>query len=109
MGLQRRFPMSVTDPEWWAGASIYQIYPRSFQDSNGDGIGDLPGITKRLPYIAALGADAIWISPFYPSPVRDFGYDISDHCALDAPFCRLDDFDSLAEEAHSSAVRASIA
>ncbi|MEO1550417.1 MAG: alpha-amylase family glycosyl hydrolase, partial [Pseudomonadota bacterium] len=65
------------DPDWWRGAVIYQIYPRSFQDSNGDGIGDLPGIIARLPYVASLGVDAIWISPFFASPMEDFGYDVS--------------------------------
>ncbi|MEC7965209.1 MAG: alpha-amylase family glycosyl hydrolase, partial [Pseudomonadota bacterium] len=64
--------------DWWRGGVIYQIYPRSFQDSNGDGIGDLAGITQRLPYVASLGVDAIWISPFFTSPMKDFGYDVSD-------------------------------
>lgn len=86
--------------DWWMGASIYQIYPRSFQDSNGDGLGDLPGITQRLPHIASLGADAVWISPFYPSPMRDFGYDISDYCGVDPRFGTLADFDALVAEAH---------
>src|SRR5579883_1178154 len=72
--------------EWWPGAVIYQIYPRSFQDSNGDGIGDLPGVTARLDYIASLGVDAIWLSPFFTSPMRDFGYDVADHCVVD-PVC----------------------
>jgi alpha-glucosidase len=93
------------DTDWWVGASIYQIYPRSFQDSNGDGIGDLPGITQRLPYIASLGADAIWISPFYKSPMRDFGYDISDHCDVDPRFGTLADFDALVAEAHRLGLR----
>jgi len=64
---------------WWKGGVIYQIYPRSYQDSNGDGIGDLAGITQRLPYIASLGVDAIWISPFFQSPMKDYGYDVSDY------------------------------
>lgn len=72
--------MSDSGQPWWKGAVIYQIYPRSFQDSNGDGIGDLRGITRRLDHIARLGADAIWISPFFTSPMRDFGYDIADYC-----------------------------
>ncbi|MBD0276144.1 MAG: alpha-glucosidase, partial [Acetobacteraceae bacterium] len=67
--------------EWWRGAVLYQVYPRSFQDSDGDGIGDLPGLIDRLDHIAGLGVDAIWVCPFYPSPQRDFGYDISEHCA----------------------------
>ena len=79
---------------------IYQIYPRSYQDSNGDGIGDLKGIIRRLPYIAALGADAIWISPFFTSPMKDFGYDVSDYCDVDPMFGTLADFDALIAEAH---------
>jgi alpha-glucosidase len=86
--------------DWWVGASIYQIYPRSFQDSNGDGVGDLRGITTRLPYIAELGVDAIWISPFFKSPMHDFGYDISDYCDVDPRFGTLADFDALVAEAH---------
>mgnify|MGYP000535806587 CR=1 FL=1 len=72
----------MSDLKWWENAVIYQIYPRSFQDSNNDGIGDLAGITKRLDYIAGLGVDAIWISPFFKSPQKDFGYDVSDYCAI---------------------------
>ena len=71
---------------WWRGGVIYQIYPRSFQDANGDGIGDLPGITQRLEHIAALGADGIWISPFFKSPMKDFGYDVSDYNDVDPMF-----------------------
>ena len=88
------------DPDWWRGAVIYQIYPRSFQDSNGDGIGDLRGITTRLPHIASLGADAIWISPFFKSPMADFGYDVSDYCDVDPMFGTLADFDELVAIAH---------
>ena len=80
---------------WWHSAVIYQIYPRSFQDSNGDGVGDLNGITARLPYLAELGVDAIWLSPIYVSPMKDFGYDISDHTAIDPLFGTLGDFDAL--------------
>ncbi|MBX2880997.1 MAG: alpha-glucosidase family protein [Granulosicoccus sp.] len=83
------------DPDWWRGAVIYQIYPRSFQDSNNDGIGDLAGITERLPHVASLGADAIWISPFFQSPMKDFGYDVSDYRAVDPIFGTLADFDML--------------
>ena len=79
---------------------IYQIYPRSFQDSNGDGVGDLPGITRRLAYVAALGVDAIWISPFFRSPMKDFGYDVSDYRDVDPIFGTLTDFDALLAEAH---------
>ena len=81
--------------DWWRGAVIYQIYPRSFQDSNGDGIGDLGGIVQRLPHIAGLGADAVWISPFFTSPMKDFGYDVSDYCDVDPIFGSLADFDAV--------------
>ncbi|MBE5315889.1 MAG: alpha-glucosidase [Xanthomonadales bacterium] len=86
---------------WWRGAVIYQIYPRSFQDSNGDGIGDLPGIIERLDYVASLGVDAIWISPFFKSPMADFGYDIADYRDVDPMFGTLDDFDRLVAKAHA--------
>ena len=86
------------DPDWWRGAVIYQIYPRSYQDSNGDGIGDLSGIIHRLPHVASLGVDAIWISPFFTSPMLDFGYDVSCYTDVDALFGTLDDFDALLAE-----------
>ncbi|MCQ4144893.1 alpha-amylase family glycosyl hydrolase [Vogesella sp. AC12] len=89
-----------TNKDWWRNTVIYQIYPRSFQDSNGDGIGDLPGITRRLPHIAELGAEAIWISPFFTSPMADFGYDVSDYCDVDPMFGTLDDFRTLVGRAH---------
>ncbi len=85
---------------WWRGAVIYQIYPRSLMDSNADGVGDLPGIIQRLDYIANLGVDAIWISPFFKSPMHDFGYDISDYREVDPLFGNIDDFDQLVEKAH---------
>ncbi len=88
------------DLDWWRGAVIYQIYPRSFQDTNDDGIGDLRGITMRLPYIASLGVDAIWISPFFKSPMLDFGYDVSDYRAVDPMFGTMADFDAMIAEAH---------
>ena len=88
------------DRDWWRGAVIYQIYPRSFQDTSGDGIGDLNGIAQRLPYVAALGVDAIWISPFFTSPMKDFGYDVSDYRNVDEMFGTLHDFDMLIAEAH---------
>lgn len=97
-----------SDPDWWRGAAIYQIYPRSYQDSNGDGIGDLKGITARLPHIASLGVDAIWISPFFPSPMADFGYDVSDYCGIDPMFGDLDAFDVMIEKAHSLGLRVMI-
>ncbi len=86
--------------DWWRGAVIYQIYPRSFQDSNGDGIGDLNGITRRLGYVADLGVDAVWISPFFVSPMKDFGYDVADYTDVDPIFGTLADFDALTGEAH---------
>lgn len=86
---------------WWRGASIYQIYPRSFMDSNGDGIGDLPGITQKLDHVSSLGVDAIWVSPFFTSPMKDFGYDVADYCGVDPIFGTLDDFDALIERAHA--------
>jgi alpha-glucosidase len=91
--------------QWWRGAAIYQIYPRSFADSNGDGIGDLPGITTRLDYIASLAVDAIWLSPFFTSPMKDFGYDVADYCNVDPMFGTLQDFDRLLESAHSLGLR----
>jgi alpha-glucosidase len=90
----------TSNREWWRGAAIYQIYPRSFADSNGDGIGDLPGITARLDHVAWLGMDAIWISPFFTSPMLDFGYDVSDFCGVDQIFGTLADFDALVKRAH---------
>src|SRR6202008_2863842 len=86
--------------DWWRGGVIYQVYPRSFADSNGDGIGDLAGITARLDYIARLGVDAVWLSPFFRSPMKDFGYDISDYCDVDPMFGTLQDFDRLVKRAH---------
>jgi alpha-glucosidase len=94
-------PTGPVDPDWWRGAVIYQIYPRSFQDSNGDGVGDLAGIIHRLPYVAELGVDAIWISPFFRSPMLDFGYDVSDYRDIDPMFGTLGDFDALIERAHA--------
>src|SRR5438309_8843017 len=93
------------DNTWWKHAVIYEIYPRSFQDSNGDGIGDLKGITQRLDYLQALGVDAIWISPMYPSPQVDFGYDISDYENVDPQYGTLKDFDRLVEEAKKRNIR----
>lgn len=85
---------------WWRGAVIYQIYPRSFCDSNGDGVGDLAGIADKLIYVASLGVDAIWLSPFFASPMKDFGYDVSDYRAVDPIFGTLEDFDRLLARAH---------
>ncbi|KAA8607333.1 alpha-glucosidase [Salipiger aestuarii] len=93
------------DPDWWRGAVIYQIYPRSFQDSNGDGVGDLLGIANRLPYVASLGVDVVWISPFFRSPMKDFGYDVSDYCDVDPMFGNLSDFDVLIQSAHAHGLK----
>lgn len=90
--------MAQTD--WWRGGVIYQIYPKSFQDSTGNGQGDLAGITRRLDHVASLGVDAIWISPFFTSPMKDFGYDVSDYCDVDPSFGSLDDFKALLARAH---------
>ena len=81
--------------QWWQRAVVYQVYPKSFQDSDGDGIGDLKGITSRLPYLAKLGIDVIWLSPVYESPMDDNGYDISDYRAIAPVFGTMEDFDTM--------------
>ncbi|AWW75592.1 alpha-glucosidase [Erythrobacter sp. KY5] len=86
--------------QWWRGAVIYQIYPRSFRDTNADGIGDLRGVVEGLDYIASLGVDGIWISPFFTSPMKDFGYDVSDYCGIDPTFGTFEDFDAVIAKAH---------
>ncbi len=91
--------------EWWRSAVIYQIYPRSFADSTGNGIGDLVGITHRLPSLVELGVDAVWLSPFFRSPQKDAGYDVSDYCDVDPIFGSLDDFDELLATAHDLDIR----
>ena len=96
---------AAIDGAWWQRAIIYQIYPRSFQDSNDDGIGDLPGIERRLPYLKELGVDAIWLSPIFPSPQRDFGYDISNYTDIDPTFGTLRDFDRLLTAAHEQGLK----
>ena len=96
---------SMTQKQWYKGAVIYQVYPRSFQDSNNDGIGDLRGIINRIDYIKSLGVDAIWISPFFKSPMKDFGYDISDYRDIDPLFGDLNDFDELISEAHTRNIK----
>jgi alpha-glucosidase len=96
--------VALNDPTtapWWRDAVVYQVYVRSFADSDGDGLGDLPGITSRLPYLRDLGVDALWITPFYPSPQHDAGYDVSDYVDVDPRFGSLADADALLEKAHA--------
>src|SRR5437763_14365057 len=90
---------------WWRSAVIYQIYPRSFADSNGDGIGDLAGVTSKMDYLAELGVDAVWVSPFYPSPWVDGGYDITDYRDVHPALGTLDDFDEMVAAAHERGIR----
>ncbi len=99
-----RAPHDAACP-WWESGVIYQIYPRSFQDSNGDGIGDLPGIERRLDYVAALGVDAIWLSPIFPSPMADFGYDVADYAGIEPMFGTIDDFDRLLAAVHARGLK----
>jgi alpha-glucosidase len=95
----------MKSPPWWQTTAIYQIYPRSFCDANGDGVGDLAGILARIPYLARLGVGAVWISPFYPSPMADFGYDITDYCGVDPLFGTLADVDALIAALHAAGLR----
>ncbi len=97
-----------SNADWWRGAVIYQVYPRSFQDTDGDGIGDLKGVTEQLPYIASLGVDAIWLSPFFTSPMADMGYDVSDYCDVDPMFGTLADFDAMMAKAHGLGLKVMI-
>ncbi|MGC1979232.1 MAG: alpha-amylase family glycosyl hydrolase, partial [Pseudolabrys sp.] len=90
---------------WWKHGVVYQIYPRSFQDTDRDGVGDLKGISERLEYLEWLGVDAIWISPVYPSPMADFGYDVSDYCNIDPLFGSLEEFDRLVAGAHARKIK----
>lgn len=98
----------MIDKDWWRGGVIYQIYPRSFCDSNNDGVGDLPGITSKLDYVAKLGVDAIWISPFFTSPMKDFGYDVSNYTDVEPVFGTLSDFDALVKRADALGIRVMI-
>ena len=97
--------MSADDNPWWANAVVYEVYPRSFADSDDDGIGDLGGVARRLPYLAELGVDAIWLTPFYPSPLADGGYDVSDYRDVDPRLGTLDDFDTLVTAAKGHDIR----
>jgi glycosidase len=102
----REQTVSETIPtDWWRGCVIYQVYPRSYQDTSGDGIGDLRGVIRRLDHIASLGVDAIWLSPFFKSPMADFGYDVADFCDVDPMFGTLSDFDELVELAHARGLK----
>jgi alpha-glucosidase len=101
-------PFRRTDADWWRDAVFYQIYVRSFADGNGDGVGDLAGIRSRLPYLAALGVDAVWITPFYPSPMADHGYDVADPRDVEPVFGDLAEFDALLAEAHAAGIRVTI-
>jgi alpha-glucosidase len=105
---QNEVQKTAPNNEWWRGGVVYQIYPRSFQDSNGDGIGDLKGITERLGYVAELGVDAIWLSPFFKSPMKDFGYDVSDYCDVDPMFGNMADFKELLRRAHDLGLKVMI-
>lgn len=96
---------TTTDETWWRQASVYQIYPRSFADANGDGIGDLRGVTERVPYLASLGIEAVWLSPFYPSALADGGYDVDDYRDVDPKLGTLDDFDAMVEALHGAGIR----
>ncbi|MEK6344534.1 MAG: alpha-amylase family glycosyl hydrolase, partial [Curtobacterium sp.] len=93
------------DADWWRDAVVYQVYPRSFADANGDGLGDVAGITSRVPYLASLGVDAVWLSPFFPSPLADGGYDVADYRAVDPRLGTLDDFDAFLRAAHEHVLR----
>jgi alpha-glucosidase len=94
-----------SQPPWWRSCVVYQIYPRSFADTDGDGVGDLEGVRRRLDHLVWLGIDAVWLSPFYRSPMADFGYDVADFCDVDPLFGDLDAFDRLVADAHAAGIR----
>jgi alpha-glucosidase len=93
------------DDQWWRHAVVYHVYPRSFCDASGDGVGDLEGVRSHLDHLSWLGVDAIWLSPFFRSPMADFGYDVSDYTDVDPLFGTLTDFDQLVREAHDRGLR----
>ena len=90
---------------WWQRGILYQVYPRSYVDANGDGVGDLPGVISRLDYLEWLGVDALWLSPIYPSPMKDFGYDVADYTGVDPLFGTLEDFDRLVAQARARGLK----
>src|ERR1700735_349011 len=100
--------MNPSDEIWWRDGIFYQIYPRSFQDTDSDGVGDIAGIIRRLPYLTALGVDAIWLSPIFPSPMADFGYDISDYTGIDPLFGSLGEFDGMVSVAHDGGLKVTL-
>src|SRR5881394_3068297 len=95
----------MADPAWWHRAVLYQIYPRSFRDSDGGGVGDIAGICQRLDHLVELGVDALWLSPVFPSPMADFGYDVADYCDVDPLFGSLADLDALVDDCHHRDIR----
>src|SRR5690242_15364251 len=95
----------AVDPDWWRQAVVYQVYPRSFSDHDGDGLGDLRGVTDRVPYLKALGVDAVWLSPFYPSALADGGYDVDDYRDVDPRLGSLEDFDDLTTALHNAGIK----
>ena len=95
-------PALAPDPNWWRQAVVYQVYPRSFKDNNGDGLGDLAGVTSRVPYLQELGVDAVWLSPFYPSALADGGYDVDDYRDVDPRLGTLADFDAMVAALHAA-------
>ena len=99
-----RIKLDKSKRGWWQSAVFYQIYPKSFQDTDGDGVGDLPGVIAHLDYLEALGIDGIWLSPVYPSPQADNGYDIADYCAIDPLFGNIKDMDALIRQAKAKGI-----
>ena len=95
----------MSDAAWWRTGAVYQIYPRSFQDSTGNGIGDLPGLRSRLDWVEQLGVSAVWLSPVHPSPQADFGYDVADYCDVDPIFGSLADMDQLIHDCHARGLK----
>src|SRR5947209_15995244 len=99
-----RDPSDLSDPTWWRDAVVYQVYPRSFADGNGDGIGDFAGLIGRIPYLQRLGVDAIWLSPFYPSALADGGYDVDDYRDVDPRIGTLEQFDEVVAASHAAGI-----